>query len=58
MAKDKYYKRPDGLYEVSRTINGKRVRFRGKTCREVDQKNSKSIKNTLIYSKSGWGLTI
>ncbi len=38
MAKEKYYKRPDGLYEVSRTINGKRVRFRGKTCREVDQK--------------------
>lgn len=38
MAKEKYYKRPDGLYEVSRTINGKRVRFRGKTCREVDQR--------------------
>ena len=38
MAKEKYYKRPDGLYEVSRTIGGKRVRFRGKTCREVDQK--------------------
>lgn len=38
MAKKKYYQRPDGLYEVSRTINGKRVRFRGKTCREVDRK--------------------
>lgn len=36
--KGKYYQREDGLYEVSRTINGKRVRFRGKTCREVDQK--------------------
>lgn len=38
MAKKKYYQRPDGLYEVSRTIKGKRVMFRGKTCREVDQK--------------------
>lgn len=36
--KKKYYQRPDGLFETSRTINGKRVRFRGKTCREVDQK--------------------
>ena len=34
----KYYQRPDGLYEVSRTINGKRVRFRGRTTREVDRK--------------------
>lgn len=38
MAKKKYYQRPDGLFEVSRTINGKRIMFRGKTCREVDQK--------------------
>lgn len=36
--KEKYYKRPDGLYEAIRTINGKRVAFRGKTCREVDKK--------------------
>lgn len=36
--KGKYYKRPDGLYEAIRTINGKRVAFRGKTCREVDRK--------------------
>lgn len=36
--KEKYYKRPDGLYEAIRTINGKRVAFRGKTCREVDRK--------------------
>ena len=36
--KDRYYKRPDGLFETSRKINGKRVMFRGKTCREVDRK--------------------
>ena len=36
--KGKYYQRSDGLYETSRTINGKRVKFRGKTCREVDRK--------------------
>ena len=34
----KYYQRPDGLYETSRKINGKRVVFRARTCREVDQK--------------------
>lgn len=38
MAKNRYYQRPDGLFEASRTIKGKRVMFRGKTCREVDQK--------------------
>ena len=38
MAKQKYYQRPDGLYESIRKINGKRVAFRGKTCREVDRK--------------------
>lgn len=38
MAKKKYYQRPDGLYESIRRINGKRVAFRGKTCREVDRK--------------------
>ena len=38
MAKSKYYQRPDGLFESIRTINGKRVAFRGKTCREVDRK--------------------
>lgn len=36
--KAKYYQRKDGLYESIRTINGKRVAFRGKTCREVDRK--------------------
>lgn len=37
--KERYYKRKeDGLYEAIRTINGKRVAFRGKTCREVDRK--------------------
>ena len=39
MSKKKgYYVRPDGLHETSRTINGKRVVFRGKTDREVDRK--------------------
>lgn len=38
MAKRKYYVRPDGLHESIRTINGKRVAFRGKTDREVDRK--------------------
>lgn len=39
MAKKRgYYVRPDGLHETSRTINGKRVVFRGRTDREVDQK--------------------
>lgn len=36
--KGKYYVRPDGLHEAVRTINGKRVAFRGKTDREVDRK--------------------
>lgn len=36
--KSKYYVRPDGLHEAIRTINGKRVAFRGKTDREVDRK--------------------
>lgn len=38
MAKKKYYQRKDGLYEAIRVIKGKRVAFRGKSCREVDQK--------------------
>jgi integrase len=38
MPKKPYYRRPDGLYETSRTVNGKRVVFRGRTCREVDRK--------------------
>lgn len=38
MAKQKMYQRPDGLYEKGMTINGKRVRFRGKSEREVLQK--------------------
>lgn len=36
--KQRYYRRPDGLYETIKTINGKRVAFRGKTCAEVDRK--------------------
>lgn len=36
--KAKYYQRPDGLFETSRTVNGKRVKFRGRTCAEVDRK--------------------
>lgn len=38
MAKQKYYQRPDGLFETTRTINDRRVRFRGRTCKEVDRK--------------------
>lgn len=38
MAKRKYYQRPDGLFETTRTVNGKKVRFRGRTCAEVDRK--------------------
>lgn len=34
----KYYQRPDGLFETSRTVNGKRIKFRGRTCAEVDRK--------------------
>lgn len=34
----RYYKNSQGLYETSRTINGRRVRFRGKTCADVDAK--------------------
>lgn len=36
--KPKYYVRPDGLHETIRTINGKRVAFRGRTDLEVDRK--------------------
>ena len=36
--KSKYYVRPDGIHESIRTINGKRVAFRGKSDREVDKK--------------------
>lgn len=39
MAKSRYYRRKDdGIFETTRTVNGKRVRFRGKTCAEVDRK--------------------
>lgn len=35
----KYYRRKeDGLYETSRNVNGKRIRFRGRTVAEVDRK--------------------
>ena len=36
--KKRYYQRDDGLFETTRTVNGKRVRFRGRTCAEVDRK--------------------
>lgn len=36
--KNKYYVRPDGLHEAIRTINGKRVAFRGRTDAEVERK--------------------
>lgn len=38
MTKKKMYQRPDGLYELSRIINGKRKVFRGHSPREVEQK--------------------
>lgn len=34
----KYYRRPDGLYEKKITVNGKRMPFRGKNIKEVDKK--------------------
>lgn len=34
----KYSKRKDGLYETSRMIDGKRVYFRSKTCKGIDEK--------------------
>lgn len=36
--KKKMYQRPDGLYEQIKTINGKRIAFRGKTEKEVTDK--------------------
>lgn len=36
--KGKYYKRPDGLYEAIRVVNGKRKAFRGRSPKEVEQK--------------------
>lgn len=36
--KDKYYKRPDGLYEAIRVVDGKRKAFRGHSQKEVEQK--------------------
>ena len=36
--KKKMYQRPDGLFEQIKTINGKRVAFRGKTEKEVTDK--------------------
>lgn len=36
--KPKYYQRPDGLFETIKTINGRRVAFRARTCQEVDRK--------------------
>ncbi len=36
--KKKYYVRADGLHEAIRTINGKRVAFRGRTDAEVERK--------------------
>lgn len=38
MAKKKYSQRPNGLFETTRTINGRRVRFYGRTCAEIDRK--------------------
>lgn len=38
MPKSRYYRRPDGLYEAIRVIDGKRVAFRGKKPSDVDRK--------------------
>ena len=38
MARQKMYRRPDGLFEKKLTIGGKRVAFRAKTEREIMQK--------------------
>ena len=38
MPKSKYYRRPDGLYEAIRVIDGKRVAFRGKKPADVERK--------------------
>lgn len=38
MAKKKYSQRPNGLFETTRTINGRRVRFYGRSCAEIDRK--------------------
>lgn len=51
--KEKYYKRPDGLFEAIRTVNGKRKAFRGRTCREVDRK----ILEYRDEAEKGWTFT-
>ena len=38
MPRSRYYRRPDGLYEAIRVIDGKRVAFRGKKPADVDRK--------------------
>lgn len=38
MAKKRYSQRPNGLFETTRTINGRRVRFYGRSCAEIDRK--------------------
>lgn len=38
MAKKRYSQRSNGLFETTRTINGRRVRFYGRSCAEIDRK--------------------
>ena len=38
MPKSKYYRRPDGLYEAIRVIDGKRVAFRAKKVQDLERK--------------------
>lgn len=38
MPRSRYYRRPDGLYEAIRVIDGKRVAFRAKKPQDVDRK--------------------
>ena len=54
MAKRRYYRRPSGLYETQRTINGKKYYFSARTEKEMDEKLmnfSNSIKKGRLFSE-------
>lgn len=38
MGKKRYSQRKNGLFETTKTINGRRIRFYGRTCAEIDRK--------------------
>lgn len=49
-----YYQRPDGLFEASRRIDGKRVVFRARTCEEVSAKIEEyrqRLENERLYGR-------